>query len=330
MNRKYLALVQSAVGLGLIFWIFHQMQNKSDLLEALRAAARHWPLLGSALAVFGVCVGLVTVRWQYFLERQGLQLSFGRTLVLYLVGHFFNSFLFGVTGGDIVKAYYAARETRHKKAEAVTTVVVDRAVGLVALVVLAAAMMLVRLRFFLGNPITRFLFFFFLSLFFACVVMALVVLKKPLTVTTEQGAVSRNRLAAFAQRGYAAVRLCLSPPTLLVKAMLLSLANHILFVLSSYFLGRALEIHLGFLDYLVIFPVISSVAALPITPGGLGTRDVSCRSFLGMLGVAETRAVLLSGLIYAMLLAWSLIGGVVYLIYSCETGRVSPLALEES
>ena len=43
---------------------------------------------------------------------------------------FFNAFLLGSTGGDLLKAYYAARETHHKKTEAVVTVFVDRIIGL--------------------------------------------------------------------------------------------------------------------------------------------------------------------------------------------------------
>ena len=45
-------------------------------------------------------------------------------------------------GGDLMKAYYAARETHHKKTEAVTAVFVDRLVGLWAMLLFAGAMML--------------------------------------------------------------------------------------------------------------------------------------------------------------------------------------------
>ena len=38
--------------------------------------------------------------------------------------------LLGSTGGDLLKAYYAARESHHKKTEAVVTVFVDRLIGL--------------------------------------------------------------------------------------------------------------------------------------------------------------------------------------------------------
>src|SRR5438093_298525 len=43
---------------------------------------------------------------------------------------------------DLLKAYYAARETHHKKMEAVVTVVVDRLLGLFAMLAFACGMML--------------------------------------------------------------------------------------------------------------------------------------------------------------------------------------------
>jgi hypothetical protein len=59
-----------------------------------------------------------------------------------LIAHFFNSFLLGSVGGDVLKAYYVARETHHKKTEAIITVVVDRIIGLFSMLILACIMML--------------------------------------------------------------------------------------------------------------------------------------------------------------------------------------------
>ena len=53
------------------------------------------------------------------------------------MAQFFNAFLLGSTGGDLLKAYYAARETHHRKTEAVVTVLVDRLIGLFSMLALA-------------------------------------------------------------------------------------------------------------------------------------------------------------------------------------------------
>src|SRR5258707_14181593 len=91
-------------------------------------------LMGSALA-------LGIVRWRIVLRVHGLDLSWGRATEISLVAHFFNSFLLGSTGGDLMKAYYAARETHQKKTEAVVTVFGDRLIGLWAVLLFGCLMM---------------------------------------------------------------------------------------------------------------------------------------------------------------------------------------------
>ena len=101
------------------------------------------PSVGAALSLLlvGLALWVGVVRWRIVLEAQGLHLPLGRATRISFVAQFFNSFLLGSTGGDLIKAYYAARETHHKKTEAVTTVFVDRLVGLWAMLLFAGLMM---------------------------------------------------------------------------------------------------------------------------------------------------------------------------------------------
>src|SRR5256885_7152376 len=61
-------------------------------------------------------------------------LSLPRLSGLFFIGMFYNQFLPGGTGGDIMKSYYLLKETPDKKAGALLAVVFDRFIGLVALV----------------------------------------------------------------------------------------------------------------------------------------------------------------------------------------------------
>jgi uncharacterized membrane protein YbhN (UPF0104 family) len=67
----------------------------------------------------------------------GLDFRLADGVRLGLVGYFFNTFLPGSVGGDIVKAWHIARE-QNRRAVAVATVLFDRAVGLWGLVWLVA------------------------------------------------------------------------------------------------------------------------------------------------------------------------------------------------
>jgi len=133
----------------------------------------------------------------------------------------------------------------------------------------------------------------------------------------------RTRLGETIARAYRALHLCLRRPALLAKAAALSLVNHVVFIVCAFFLGKALEIDMGFLGYLSVFPVINTVAALPLTPGGLGTREAASVYLLGALSVPETRALPLSLLVYLAMFAWSLLGGVVYLFYIMQPGSTT-------
>jgi uncharacterized membrane protein YbhN (UPF0104 family) len=73
-------------------------------------------------------------------------------------------------------------------------------------------------------------------------------------------------------------------------------------------------VRLPFVDFLTAFPVINAVAAIPLTPGGLGTREATAKAVLNhVFGVAEADALLLSLLVYGSVLVWSLFGGIVYM-----------------
>ena len=82
--------------------------------------------LALSLACMGATLGFGVWRWRMVLRVHGLHLTFGRALRISLIAQFFNAFLLGSTGGDLMKAYYAARQTDHKKTEAVVTVLADR------------------------------------------------------------------------------------------------------------------------------------------------------------------------------------------------------------
>ena len=68
--------------------------------------------------------------WQWQRLLQGLEIPFryGRALNLYFVGLFFNNFLIGSLGGDIVKIYSISRQERRGR-EGLAATFVDRFAG---------------------------------------------------------------------------------------------------------------------------------------------------------------------------------------------------------
>ena len=65
---------------------------------------------------------------------RGFTSAIPRVAGLFLIGMFYNQFLPGGTGGDIIKSYLLLKETPGKKTGALLAVLFDRMIGLVALI----------------------------------------------------------------------------------------------------------------------------------------------------------------------------------------------------
>src|SRR6266550_1579807 len=96
-------------------------------------------LLILCVLIFPVTFLITTYRWHALLEALDIHIGLGRAFVLNMVGAFYNTFMPGSTGGDVLKAYYVASHT-HRRTRAVMSVLVDRAIGLVALVIMGGGM----------------------------------------------------------------------------------------------------------------------------------------------------------------------------------------------
>jgi uncharacterized membrane protein YbhN (UPF0104 family) len=272
--------------------------------------------LGLSLVFMGMTILLGLVRWRMVLRVQGLDLSLIRTSEISLVAHFFNSFLLGSTGGDLLKAYYAARETHHKKTEAVMTVLVDRLVGLFAMLLFACFMMLPNLGLLARHGRLAALAWLIAAMMAGCGSVILVSL---------WGGVSRNFPQArgwmrqlpkgeLIETALDACRQFGRERFFLVRVLGISMVLNVFCVLQILVLARGLHLNVPVLALFVIVPIIVCISALPITPSGLGVRE---NLYVLMLAVPEinvdpTGALSLSLLAYAGSLFWSVIGGVVY------------------
>lgn len=91
------------------------------------------------LGYFGLAILLVVagvllafVRWYYLLRGVGAPLPLRSVVRLGFVGLFFNTFMFGAFGGDVIKLAYVVRET-HRRGPAAASVLIDRLCGLTGL-----------------------------------------------------------------------------------------------------------------------------------------------------------------------------------------------------
>ncbi len=310
------AFLRLTIGLAIVAWLLSRM-NLGQLRDALNTGLDNWPWLVVGVGVLFVSLMSCMARWQRLLTAQAIRLPFTTVLRIFFIGQFFNLFMIGATGGDLVKAFLVARTVGGRKTEAVSTVLIDRAIGLTALAWLAGIGVLARAGPFWNHERLRPVGLIILG--FAC-----------LTVVLIGGLFGRDWLAhpRFAGRGilpssairieqvmrrvYEAFFVCRRDPGLLVHTFALSFANHLLAVVACMAFGYALSLPLGTADYLVYIPIIGVFGVIPITPGGLGVREGMAVILLTVAGVTRSEAMLLSLLLYFGMMFWSLLGGIFF------------------
>jgi uncharacterized protein (TIRG00374 family) len=294
-------------------WQWAWSNGPRDLWHMLRLT-HLWALVLSALLV-GLALFAGVVRWRIVLEAQGLDLPLGRATRISFVAQFFNSFLLGSTGGDLIKAYYAARETHHKKTEAVTTVFVDRLVGLWVMLFFAGVMMAPNIRLLTASRDLYVPALFILAMLGALSVVLGLAFWGGVSKRFPRARHQLRRLpkGEVLERALDSCRQFGKQKTFLLKTIAISVVLNVLWVLQVMVLGSGLDLRIPALALFVIVPVIFCISALPITPNGLGVRENLFVLMLAVLGVPRTAALSVSLLASAEGLFWSLVGGMIYM-----------------
>jgi glycosyltransferase 2 family protein len=275
-----------------------------------------------SLAFMGSTILIGIVRWRMVLRVQGFNLPFARAAEISLVAHFFNSFLLGTTGGDVMKAYYAARETHHKKTEAVLTVFVDRALGLWAMLLFACAMMLPNytlLTELMKVPEGALAVLMVLGMTVAATVFMFLAFRGGVSKAWGGARHYLRKLpkGAWLERTLDSCRSFGRDRFFVTRTVSMSVLLNVGCVLQFLALSWGLNLRVQPMAYFLVVPIIVVIAAVPISPSGLGLRENLFVHLLGIaaIGVPATEALSLSLLSFGGSLFWSIIGGIVYLLF---------------
>jgi uncharacterized protein (TIRG00374 family) len=157
-NKRFQWTVKLGFSVGVLAFLVAKARREGSL-EELVNHEKNWTLL--ATAGFAMLITLVVqfLRWRILVRSLGLALSPSEALRLGFMGQLFSLLGVGMLGGDALKTFYLGRHNEGRMAEALTTVLVDRIIGLYGLVLLAGVVCLffdpAALR--VGNEMERFM-----------------------------------------------------------------------------------------------------------------------------------------------------------------------------
>ena len=324
-HRKLLfILAKIIIGGGLIAFVLSEMLKKwGDVSGSITNAFSRYPeyLVLGLLAFVGVYL-LGNVRWILLLRSHSVRLSFWSASKLWFIGHFFAQYMpGGIAGGDLIKSYYVAthRKAIGRRAEAVSTVFLDRLIGITGLLGVLLIAVMINLQ---QSADYHKYWVHAAALFMAVVLVIALLFNKPLVkkIPLVMRLYTRLPYQDRLKRLYDAFHFYRTRPLDLALAFGLSLGIHTCTALEAYLFGSALGLPYTFPEYMLLLSLANVVGSIPVSPvGNVGTLEAACLAFFGQ-GSDElgAMALALAILIRIAYLLWGIPGLLLYVTHRKE------------
>ena len=272
LRKKGITLLKIAISAALLYFIFSKIQVK----EVLTILQRSNPLyvLG-ALLFFMISKVIAAYRLNLYFYQIQVFLAAKSNLRLYLLGMFYNLFLPGGIGGDAYKGYYIKKAFEVPTKKVVSVLLLDRLSGLLLLFV------------------------------YACMLGITLQVQELLSVRwiLAIGMVASIVIFWALQKKFFSYII-----PVFWKSFLYSAGVQLAQLVCVIFILFALQIDMSTIEYLFIFLISSIVSVLPLTIGGIGSREVVFLYGALWLGLEENMSVSISMLFFLITAFVSLLG----------------------
>ena len=272
LNKKVTTGLKVLISVVLIYFIFTKI-NVGEIKDILIRSNPLYLILAAVFFVLSKFIG--AIRLNLYFHRLNIMLTHVSNFKLYLLGMFYNLFLPGGIGGDAYKGYILKKTFEVKTKKIVSVLVLDRLGGLLLLFIYACAL----LAFLDVDLLNGYRWMFLVAIPLAVIVFWLMN-KKFFTYV----------LPIF------------------WKTTALSAVVQFAQLISIWFILLALNIELNQISYLIIFLISSIVAVVPLTLGGIGSREVTFFYGAKFLGLDQNISVGVSVLFFLITAIVSLIG----------------------
>lgn len=274
-RKKLITALKIGFSIALIYFVVLKI-DLEEVLDILKKTKLFY--LFPALIFFALSKVLAAFRLNLYFHQIRIPLTQQSNLELYLLGMFYNLFLPGGIGGDAYKGYLIKKNFEVATKRVVSVVVLDRLSGLLLLFI------------------------------YACI---LALWLNAQAFTNIKGLFILAILGSISVFWWVNQRFFDYVLPVFWKSLGLSALVQLAQLISVYFILMALYLSAGTVSYLFIFLISSIVAVLPLTIGGIGSREVTFFYGATWLSLDENISVSIS-MVFFLLTALVSLFGVIY------------------
>jgi glycosyltransferase 2 family protein len=311
--RRLLGVVKLLLAVGILGYLFYRLRA-DNVFQRLVDEPKNWGVLAIAQVLVLGALTLNYVRWYVLGHALGLNFTVRDAFRLGALGLLLNQVSPGSLGGDLFKAVFIAREQPGKRTEAVASVLIDRVVGMYAMLLMASAGYAVVSRSTEFKGLIR-------GAADAVVVCAVIgtvgiglLMVPAFTGPAMRGFVARlpaigGTLGRLVDAGAAYRR----HKSRLFAAILIGCCTHVLFALAFWNITRGLPLAKPALaEMFVVTPLSMAAGTIPLTPSGLGIAEGAAGKLFQSAGYPEGDGFLVGLTFRVMTYVMAGLGGVYY------------------
>lgn len=273
-TKKYLKLLgKLGITVFALYYVFSKV-DVENLLETFQQSNKS--LILAALVSFVLSKLISAYRLNNYLKSIDILLPDKYNIRLYLLGMYYNLFLPGGIGGDGYKIYLLNKTYEVRTSKIFQAIILDRVIGVLALFCLAVV------------------FFYFIPL--SASYRPYIWLLIPVSVGISY-LVYKKFFKDFV--------------SVFLKTNLQSFMVQTLQTFSAYLILLSLHIQDLTMGYLFIFLISSMVAVLPLTIGGIGSREFTFMIGAQWIGLNIDHSIALS-LVFYLVTAFTSFWGIIY------------------
>jgi len=275
LRKKLITVAKIAISAILIYFIFTKVDFK-EVLDIVRKTNPFYLVL--AILFFVASKVLASIRLNLYFHELDIKLTQKSNFKLYLLGMFYNLFLPGGIGGDAYKGYLIKKKFEVDTKKVVSVLVLDRLSGLLLLFI------------------------------YACV---LAILLNNTWLNKIEILIGALGILSVLVYWYLNKRFFNFVLPVFWSSFSLSAMVQLAQLICVVFILQALSIEIDRIAYLLIFLVSSIVSVLPLTIGGIGSREVTFFYGATLLALDENTSISIS-MVFFLITALVSLFGLVY------------------
>lgn len=224
-----------------------------------------------------ITIPIGTFRWWLLLCSEKYNISYKNTYILYSTGLFFNIFMPGGAGGDLVKGFYLYKYVKkNQKTLAIFTIFVDRAIGLHSLLFIISTFGFIVSSKIFSNADLNHLFHLILLFMIFSIPLIFLLINFSVFFLEKLNKSNPNIFVDFIKEILKSLMIYKNRKLVLFKCWLLSLINHSCILSCFYLTSLLLDINIMLYFEAAFIGGISLITnSIPLTPGGIGIGETA-------------------------------------------------------